>query len=386
MTELALEGLKVAPVQPAQPAQIAVLNPSQRLDIDNLRYPGEKTYLALIMLCDALLVLVAAVILINLDPSLLGMVAFIGLAFVAFMWFTHQLLYWWIYGNSVLVTPAQYPELYEAVSRACEYIDLNPPPDVFVFHGEGMLELFLLKRFTRRGHLFFTSELVDQLLDTGDSRQLMMLIGRQLGHIKAGHYRWWFFTDVLGQLTFLLHKAWWRRCHYTADRVGFLVAGDLDMARQALLTITVGKNLSASTNIDSIREQDAVLQGNAMARYRQLLAQYPYIIRRIIELESFRDRVRQRPSDTTGKQAVGLLPPEVSRFSLSAIKLRKALAIYFNEQEIRDLCFELSVDYEDLGGEGKSARARELTLLLERQGRLQDLEKMCRELRPAVAW
>lgn len=384
---LALEGLRIVPVEQIQPAQIAVLNPSQKLDINSLRYPGERRYLALIILFDAVLALISLLVLAYVaDASLLALLVVVGISLVVFLWCVHKLTYWYIFGNSVRVSPAQYPELHTAVTKACEYIDLRPAPEVFVFHGSGMLQLWVLKRFTRKGHLYFTSEVVDTLLDSGDSRQLMMLIGRQLGHIKAGHFRWWFFTELMGQLAFLVHPAWQRRCHFTADRIGFLVAGDLEMARQALLTITVGKNLSASTNIEAIREQDDALHGSLFARYRQLFTDYPYMIHRIVELESFRDRVRQRPIDTGRTHAIGLLPPEVSQFSLVAIKLRKVLAVYFSEQEIRDLCFELSVDYEDLGGEGKSAKARELTLLLERHGRLLDLEQMCRELRPALAW
>jgi len=44
------------------------------------------------------------------------------------------------------------------------------------------------------------------------------------------------------------------------------------------------------------------------------------------------------------------------------------------------------VDYESLPGEGKRAKVRELIVYLERRGRLPELVKMGRELRPDVSW
>ncbi len=46
---------------------------------------------------------------------------------------------------------------------------------------------------------------------------------------------------------------------------------------------------------------------------------------------------------------------------------------YYNLEEFRELCFDLSVDYDNLGGEGKRNKARELLLLIYRQNRLDEL-------------
>lgn len=46
--------------------------------------------------------------------------------------------------------------------------------------------------------------------------------------------------------------------------------------------------------------------------------------------------------------------------------LRRALDEGYNSDELRDLCFELGIDYEDLPGETQSARARELVLYARR--------------------
>ncbi len=67
------------------------------------------------------------------------------------------------------------------------------------------------------------------------------------------------------------------------------------------------------------------------------------------------------------------------------VKLRDILITHFDENELRDLCFELKVDYESLPGTGKSAKARELVAFMERRGRLPELTEACCRLRPD-AW
>jgi len=68
------------------------------------------------------------------------------------------------------------------------------------------------------------------------------------------------------------------------------------------------------------------------------------------------------------------------------VRLRETLAAYFDAGELRTLCFDLGVDYDDLPGEGKGNKARELIAYLERRDRLPELVRMCQGLRPHVAW
>jgi hypothetical protein len=59
---------------------------------------------------------------------------------------------------------------------------------------------------------------------------------------------------------------------------------------------------------------------------------------------------------------------------------------YFDEEELRSLCFDLGVQYDNLGGRGKAAHARELIARLEREQRLAELIAAVRRQRPAVNW
>ncbi len=63
-----------------------------------------------------------------------------------------------------------------------------------------------------------------------------------------------------------------------------------------------------------------------------------------------------------------------------AAQLHHALVKRRNLEELRTLCFDLDVDYDNLGGEGKEAKSRELVQYLVRHGRLAELERVATDL------
>lgn len=67
-------------------------------------------------------------------------------------------------------------------------------------------------------------------------------------------------------------------------------------------------------------------------------------------------------------------------------RLRQNIGDLFDENELRDLCFDLGVKYDDLPAQGTRGKARELVALCERKGQIPKLVKRCRELRPNVEW
>jgi hypothetical protein len=54
----------------------------------------------------------------------------------------------------------------------------------------------------------------------------------------------------------------------------------------------------------------------------------------------------------------------------------------FNLTEIEEICFHLDVDHENIVGETKTGRIKNLILYVDRRGRLDDLEGICKQLRP----
>jgi len=63
-------------------------------------------------------------------------------------------------------------------------------------------------------------------------------------------------------------------------------------------------------------------------------------------------------------------------------ELHRLLDSHFNESELRDLCFNLDVDFENLPGMGKKDRARELVLHCRRYALTEALLTELMEMRP----
>ena len=67
-------------------------------------------------------------------------------------------------------------------------------------------------------------------------------------------------------------------------------------------------------------------------------------------------------------------------------QLHEILVDRFSIDEIRTLCFELGIEYEELDGDGRTGKARELITYVERRGRTQDLINCAKIARPEANW
>ncbi len=67
-------------------------------------------------------------------------------------------------------------------------------------------------------------------------------------------------------------------------------------------------------------------------------------------------------------------------------RVRQFLSAHFDTEELRTLCFDLGVEYDDLPGEGRAGKVRELLRYIERHERIHDLLKVGKELNPDLAW
>ena len=67
-------------------------------------------------------------------------------------------------------------------------------------------------------------------------------------------------------------------------------------------------------------------------------------------------------------------------------RLPTAINEQFNEEELRDLCFELGVDYENLPAGSKANKARELVTYFARRQQIPDLTAALHDRRPHTPW
>ena len=66
--------------------------------------------------------------------------------------------------------------------------------------------------------------------------------------------------------------------------------------------------------------------------------------------------------------------------------LHRLMVQQFNLNDIETLCFQMSIDIDEISGTGKSAKVRELILDIIRQGRVQNLTDLLKQARPHIQW
>lgn len=77
---------------------------------------------------------------------------------------------------------------------------------------------------------------------------------------------------------------------------------------------------------------------------------------------------------------------EWEQYEANSINLINLIDQCFDEEELRTFCKNLHVDYQNLPASGKVNKARELVGYLERRGRLNELIREGRRLRPKASW
>ncbi|MEW5988402.1 MAG: phosphotransferase [Chloroflexota bacterium] len=126
---------------------------------------------------------------------------------------------------------------------------------------------------------------------------------------------------------------------------------------------------------------------------RQLAFWAAAAVARLLETSPDCTKFEQRPGDKPDNEAqkppsnetvrevvITVLTPE------QKVKLRIQMVERLSDRELRDVCFDLGVDYESLPGEGKASKARELIAHCDRRGRLADLLRVLVLLDNTIPW
>lgn len=298
----ALSSVQAVSITQLPEGSLPILAEGQSLNIEALRDSKERYYLWIIWIVDILAILGIGY-LAYVDLAIFSIVMTYAIAIMIFQWIAWKFTYWFVHGHGIEVGPNQYPQVFRVIKQASDYLGV-PTPQTFILQGAGLFELLVAKYYSRRGLIIITSNMMDEFSKRPTSREFMMFVGRQLGHIRAGHFRFWFFKETLGMLALFFYAAWARRCHFTADRIGLLVAGDIGAAERALYTITVGSGVAPSTNYDEVAEQRTRVFESKWAWIVLGFSTYPYMIDRMVRLQEF---ARWVSSDSKLRN-VGALP------------------------------------------------------------------------------
>ncbi|MBV8531529.1 MAG: RDD family protein [Candidatus Eremiobacteraeota bacterium] len=185
-------------------------------------------------------------------------------------------------GSSVRVHQRQYPRVFTIVKGACAALEI-PMPLIFVREDNYVPVVAL--GFGVPYALVLSSHWIELFADD----ELAFMIGRELGHIAAGHTRFHSLLSVNGNenpLISLIFGAWLRRCALTCDKVGLLCCGSVDAAVRAM-GIGAFHEFGRRVDYEAFAEQHSEVQADSVLRWGEWLSSEPYATRRIASLRRF---------------------------------------------------------------------------------------------------
>lgn len=185
----------------------------------------------------------------------------------------------YLIGSSVMIHEAQSPRVFAIVKRACAALEI-PMPLIFV-REELQIPIAALG-FGEPYSLIISSDYIDHFEDD----EFAFIVGRQLGHIAAGHTRLLSLLSVNGQenaLIAMIFGPWLRTCELTCDKVGLLVCGSVETAARAI-AIASFKHFGRKVDLEKFAEQGREVASDNILRLGEWLGGEPYATRRINEM------------------------------------------------------------------------------------------------------
>jgi Zn-dependent protease with chaperone function len=207
--------------------------------------------------------------------------------------------------SCVRVSDVQYPSLYRAYTKMAQVLDVQMLPDLYI---ETIDEINAYASGIQRYSITVNSGLLDILTE----REVLAIIGHELGHVKCDHMFYNTFTyfiryfggSVTGMIPPPFNSAldlsvqlalleWSRRAEFSADRAALLTTQDVAAVTEALSKIAgYSKTLSDPISVEAIKQQadtfEEYVDENWMAKFikvQSMLRQtHPYTVLRVKEI------------------------------------------------------------------------------------------------------
>jgi Zn-dependent protease with chaperone function/uncharacterized RDD family membrane protein YckC len=187
-------------------------------------------------------------------------------------------------GSSVMIHERQYPRVFGIVKHACATLEIPMP---LIFAREDNYVPVAGLGFGEPYALIVSSHWIEAFEDD----ELAFMIGRELGHIAAGHTRYLSLLSVNGRenpLVAVLFGPWLRRCTFTCDKVGLLVCGSFDAALRAI-AVAEFHEFGRKVDTAAFAEQAREIANDSVLRWGTWLGSEPYATARIASLQRFVD-------------------------------------------------------------------------------------------------
>ena len=202
--------------------------------------------------------------------------------------------------NGLRLSEQQLPDIFELAIKAARIVGLQHLPEIYI-SGQQMWDSVTM------GSQTSSFVALGSVLTNFRGDDLLYLIGREMGHARAGHALWNTVVQLLagrqpgnrslmsdGMLSFLSPTkliesginaplmAWQRHSAITADRAGLLCVGDLEVARRVTLQYTLHSfPIAARINREAWMAQEDASDDSAMQASEFAMTSTPYAARRL---------------------------------------------------------------------------------------------------------
>jgi Zn-dependent protease with chaperone function len=203
--------------------------------------------------------------------------------------------------SAVRVNNAQFPKLHRIYQSACETLDIQNPP-----------ELFVTQKFAVNAAAIGVDKpfimLTSSALDMFDDDEIRCILGHELGHVMCGHalyttvlmlimHMWYLFVGLPGGAYAVLAiraalLEWSRKAELSADRAGLLVSQDPQLSYRVDMKLAGGSRSQDMSVDEFIKQADDYEQGgdllDGVLKLSMLVGQtHPFPVLRVKELKSW---------------------------------------------------------------------------------------------------
>jgi Zn-dependent protease with chaperone function len=208
--------------------------------------------------------------------------------------------------QNIRVTPKQFPQVHELFRDACEILDIQQLPEIYISTA------YIPNAFTF-GMEKYSVTLLSGVLDLLNEEELLFVIAHELSHIKCNHMMYktllylltYVGTEIFGMvfkvaaITFfpieMALRSWERKAEFSCDRGGLLVVQNPEIAKTTMAKLSgFSKSLKTHVNIDEILKQadelkdmDEQMFVRVMKMYHTAFRSHPFPVIRIKELHNW---------------------------------------------------------------------------------------------------
>lgn len=255
---------------PEELVDAALATPMTEGTTPAFRYPGEKAALVLSIMASVAVAVLLGVVSLGVFAILVILsLVDLKLSQVAFR------------RNMIPVSPTSFPVVHRLGKLAAHRLRV-PLPEMYVTQDPTYNAY--TRGFFRHGFIVLHSKLVEDF----EPRELLFVIGHEMGHVKRLHSTWLTLLNpaagagarmLLAPLMRLIFNVWSVKAEHTADQGGLIASADPEGACRALLKTAGGA--AAAREVDLKAIQQAAEDPGALTSLVEYLGDHPFVRNRV---------------------------------------------------------------------------------------------------------